>query len=395
MTKLIYARSVSDALGWGLLHLNGGEAEETVSRNGPVRAMPGPVVIETQLPQRRVLFSPKRNANPYFHFMESLWMLSGRSDLPWLCQFNKRMAEYSDDNGATQPGAYGHRWRQHFQYDQLTELVDLIAENPNTRRACLGMWDPWGVHTMFQDGDPTGEYQLRGDLFGASSSKDVPCNTHVYFQLRVTGYGYALDMTVCCRSNDALWGAHGANAVHFSVLQEYMAARIGAAMDDFVSVGTMIQFSNNYHVYPEALKCPMAELAEDAHKHDHYTVPYRDVFGEATVQPTQLFTAENVALFDEELPKFMDFADLAKNPYVTPWRNYNELRRETKWVEFRHPTLRDVAMPMLASWDMHKAGSTYDAAFARACAIGGGEGDWSLACRQWMERRKARFGGED
>lgn len=393
ITTVLSVDSVSKALASGLELLNGSGLSEA-SRNGPVRVAPGPVVTENLFPERRVLFSPKRNANPYFHFMESLWMLSGRSDLPWLCQFNRRMAEYSDDGGNTQPGAYGYRWRRHFGYDQLTEIIDLLAESPNTRRACLGMWDPWGVHAMFEYGKATGEYQLRGDLFGASGSKDVPCNTHIYFQLRETGQGYQLDMTVCCRSNDALWGAHGANAVHFSVLQEYMAARIGAAMGERVDMGVMVQFSNNYHIYPDVVKHTLIELAEDVRKHDYYVTPYRDVFGESIIRPTPLFTAENVALFDKELPYFMAYADPALNPYVTPWRNYNELRRETKWIELEHPALRDVAMPMLASWDVYKAGSTFDAAHANACKINGGEGDWSLACRQWMERRKARFGDE-
>ena len=36
-----------------------------------------------------------------------------------------------------------------------------------------------------------------------------------------------LQMTVHCRSNDIIWGTYGANAVHFSILQEYVAARIG------------------------------------------------------------------------------------------------------------------------------------------------------------------------
>jgi hypothetical protein len=54
-----------------------------------------------------------------------------------------------------------------------------------------------------------------------------------------------LDITVCCRSNDIVWGAYGANACQFSVLQEYLAARLD------VGVGTYVQFSNNYHCYED------------------------------------------------------------------------------------------------------------------------------------------------
>ena len=32
-----------------------------------------------------------------------------------------------------------------------------------------------------------------------------------------------LCMTVCNRSNDMLWGAYGANVVHMSMLQEFVA----------------------------------------------------------------------------------------------------------------------------------------------------------------------------
>ena len=52
-----------------------------------------------------------------------------------------------------------------------------------------------------------------------------------------------MDITVTNRSNDAVYGCYGANAYHMSVLQEYLAARIG------VEVGTYTQFSNNLHMY--------------------------------------------------------------------------------------------------------------------------------------------------
>jgi hypothetical protein len=70
--------------------------------------------------------------------------------------------------------------------------------------------------------------------------KDFPCNTAAYFSRGVDG---ELNMTVTNRSNDMIWGAYGANAVHFSVLQEYMAAAIDCP------VGRYWQVSNNLHAY--------------------------------------------------------------------------------------------------------------------------------------------------
>ena len=54
-------------------------------------------------------------------------------------------------------------------------------------------------------------------------------------------------MTVTNRSNDMIWGAYGANAVHMSVLLEYMAGMLG------YGVGAYYQFSNNLHAYTSVL----------------------------------------------------------------------------------------------------------------------------------------------
>jgi hypothetical protein len=76
---------------------------------------------------------------------------------------------------------------------------------------------------------------------GNIDKKDLPCNTHIYFQL----FHNKLDMTVLNRSNDLVWGACGANAVHFSLLMQFIAGALSK------SLGTYWQVSNNLHVYLE------------------------------------------------------------------------------------------------------------------------------------------------
>lgn len=222
--KVIYAVDVNDAYTQGVRLLMS-EGRRQGSRAGDVLVMPSPVMTVTDCPRMRVLLDPKRRANPFFHLFESLWMLSGRRDAKWLDQFvhdfSERFGEPDEDGD--QHGAYGHRWRRHFDFDQIESCVALLRADPLDRRVVLAMWDP--------------------DTDLAASKRDVPCNTHIYPRVR----GEVLDITVCCRSNDAYWGAHGANAVHFSVLQEYLAARIG------VRVGAMYQLSNNYHIYTSVL----------------------------------------------------------------------------------------------------------------------------------------------
>ena len=226
----ILARNVNEALPIAMMHLKESGIKRD-SRNGPVIEYPGPVVTEYKCPEERVLFSPERDANPFFHLMEALWMLGGRNDVAFPARFAKQIRDYSDD-GETLHGAYGYRWRRHFEeplpsesksFDQLPLIITELKRHPENRRLVLTMWDP--VKDLCEEG------------------LDFPCNTHVYFRF-VDDYR-GLQMTVCCRSNDVLWGAYGANAVHFSMLHEYVSALSGLPM------GRMFQLSNSFHVYTE------------------------------------------------------------------------------------------------------------------------------------------------
>lgn len=216
---------VNEALPRGLAYLRDeGTPENT--RNGPVLVAPGPVATVYADPRRRVLFDPERDANPFFHLFEAMWILAGRSDVRTLAWFNSRMADYSDD-GYVFHAPYGHRLRVRHG-DQIETVCEMLRANPFSRQAVLQLWDA-GL-----------------DLNVAS--KDLPCNDMVMLRVVERGRhpsGKALDITVCCRSNDAIWGAYGANAVQFSFVQEYIASKIG------VGVGKYVQMSHNFHVYTE------------------------------------------------------------------------------------------------------------------------------------------------
>lgn len=218
--RVITANNVNDALTSGFYWLKAtGQIEK--SRGGDVMVARGPVATRYFCPKERVLFNPTRDANPVFHLMEAIWMLSGQRNVEWLLQFNSTFDRFAEDDKEMH-GAYGYRWRKHFPQDQIFAVIHELRRLPNSRRAVIAMWDP--------DAD------LRVD------KKDIPCNTHIYFGIR-DGH---LDMSVCCRSNDILWGAYGANAVHMSILQEVIAYGVG------VPVGSYVQFSNNFHAYLDA-----------------------------------------------------------------------------------------------------------------------------------------------
>lgn len=215
---IVQADNVAEAYRAGM-SLVGSDGIEEQSRNGPVRVLPRPLVNCYNHPRNRVLMDPLRDANPFFHLYEAMWMLVGENSLQGPKNFNSNISTFSDD-GLTLNGAYGARWRVHFGYDQIKEVVALLDKDPHSRRAVLGMWDP------------------REDLTN-QNSKDLPCNTHIYFRRQ----GDHLHMTVCCRSNDLVWGCYGANVVHMSVLHEYVAGKLELLL------GTYYQVSNNAHVY--------------------------------------------------------------------------------------------------------------------------------------------------
>jgi len=198
----------------------------TTSRNGPVIRFPEPVALQYSNPRRRILDNPIRDANPFFHMFETLWMLAGLNTVAPLELYNSGMKQYSDD-GVTFAAPYGYRWRKRWG-DQILKVVEKLKKNPEDRRIVLQMWDP---KELFKD-----------------EGLDFACNQQVLFDTRPTTIhpsGYYLDMTVTNRSNDLIYGAMGSNLYHFSFLHEFIALHTG------LGLGTYYQISKNMHLYLE------------------------------------------------------------------------------------------------------------------------------------------------
>jgi thymidylate synthase len=194
---------------------------EGPSRNGPVVRATTPFTIVWEN-LNRVSSSPLRDANPFLHLIEAVWMLAGRDDVATVAKLAPNMANYSD-NGVTLSGAYGYRWRNHFGFDQIELLINELKSNPTTRRAVLIMHDAWDL------------------TYGINGGLDQCCNFAIMFDV----VDNALNMTVVNRSNDSVLGACGANLVHMSILHEYMAGMTN------MPVGVYYQTSNNMHLYTE------------------------------------------------------------------------------------------------------------------------------------------------
>jgi hypothetical protein len=142
-----------------------------------------------------------------------------------------------------------------------------------------------------------------------------------------------------------LWGAYGANVVHFSILQEVLAHEIG------VSMGVYRQVSNNFHVYTE----------NETVKHLFENPPYEDYD----------FYSKGVA---RALPFITDGERLAD--VLSDCENFCDGYRTA--TQF----LTTVAVPLRDAYLARKRGEPWSIRGVPAC-------DWKVAFEEWVTRRNS------
>lgn len=307
--RTIFARNVDEAIQKGVYLLN--ETGMPISPRGmPTLEVPCPVATVYSHPMECVCFHPGRKINPFFHFFEALWILGGREDVDYVAQFNPNMRQFSD-NGKVFHAPYGYRLRQHFGFDQLNQAICILKEDPDTRQVVLSIWDP------------------KVDL--GMRTKDLPCNDMIMLKVRDN----KLYMRVCCRSNDMIWGAYGANAVQFSFIMEYIANGAG------YGIGTYTQISDSFHVYTENTQG--SKQKENWEKLCEYNgkeilSPY-EATGDEQVFHDRLFAPGNKEQFDAELDVFLAITanklPITKNSLQLPFFSYCAVPMYELWTYWK------------------------------------------------------------
>ncbi len=75
---------------------------------------------------------------------ELLWFLKGDTNTTYLNENGVKIwDEWADGNGDLGP-VYGHQWRNwnSEEIDQITELIETLKTNPNSRRMLVSAWNP-------------------------------------------------------------------------------------------------------------------------------------------------------------------------------------------------------------------------------------------------------------
>lgn len=333
---VIEAQNVRDALPQAVRYLlHYGQIEQT--RAGEAIVARKPVTIEYRHPKQHVLLNPVRDANPFFHLMEAMWMLAGRKDGAFLDNYIRNFSKEFGIEGIIED-SYGYRWRYGCEFDQLDEIIQQMRGSPGTRQCVLQMWGAG-----------------RTDLL-ASMAK--PCNLVATFRIQAG----RLDMAVYNRSNDLVWGCCGANAVHFGFLQEYLATMIG------VEIGHYWQISTNLHMYQKHIDMMLSRVEKYQSKKDlaMFLVDYNEY---KSIQPLINFPLN----FDDELEETMmclDEIHRGQKPYAGNLSN---------------TFLRDVVLPMARAYrqfrekDIQGALATVDGEVTAD--------DWKRAGHEWLQRR--------
>ena len=124
---------------------------------------------------------------------ELLWFLRGDTNVHYLQEHGVRIwNEWADENGELGP-VYGHQWRSWPDYkggtiDQITNVLEQIKHNPNSRRMLVTAWNPAEVdemalppcHCLFQFYVADGRLSLQLYQRSADTFLGVPFNIASY-----------------------------------------------------------------------------------------------------------------------------------------------------------------------------------------------------------------------
>ena len=124
---------------------------------------------------------------------ELLWFLKGDTNIKYLKDHGVSIwDEWADENGELGP-VYGHQWRSWPDYnggtiDQISNVVEMIKHNPDSRRMIVNAWNVAEVdnmalppcHTMFKFYVANGKLSLQLYQRSADTFLGVPFNIASY-----------------------------------------------------------------------------------------------------------------------------------------------------------------------------------------------------------------------
>lgn len=172
------------------------------------------VLIQLQSPSNNIIRTPWRKWNKNYAQYEFEWYLSGNPNAEEISDRAKIWKTIMDDKGNVNSN-YGYQWQRN---DQLKKVIDMLRNDPNTRRASISLYDGKEL-----------------DLY----KKDTICTYAINFYKDNKN---KLSMQVMMRSNDLVYGFCN-DQYCFSKLMELVANELN------MQVGIYYHYVCNMHIY--------------------------------------------------------------------------------------------------------------------------------------------------
>lgn len=181
---------------------------------------------------------------------ELLWFLKGDTNVKYLQDNGVRIwNEWATENGDLGP-VYGKQWRAWVKpngetIDQISEVIRMIKEKPNSRRLIVSAWNPADLPDESlspQQNVKVGKMAL------------APC--HTFFQFYVSKG--KLSCQLYQRSCDVFLGL-GFNLPSYSLLVHMIAQQCGLDVGDFIWTG------GDVHIYKNHFEQVQLQLTREPH----------------------------------------------------------------------------------------------------------------------------------
>ena len=185
--------------------------------------------------------------------IELLWFLRGDSNVQWLQSHGVTIwDEWANERGELGP-VYGVQWRSWpspdgKNLDQITDIIDMIKKNPDSRRIIVSAWNVADLHKMAL----------------------MPC--HVIFQFYVANN--QLSCQLYQRSADSFLGVPF-NIASYALLTHMIAQQCDLGVGEFIWVG------GDCHIYDNHVDQVQLQLSREPYPFPTLRINRRpaDIFG--------------------------------------------------------------------------------------------------------------------
>lgn len=169
--------------------------------------------LSIQHPEINNFEFPFRKISETYANAELQWYWSANNSCQDIGKYAKTWLKLSDD-GLTNNSAYGYILERKYNFDQIQQIIELLRQQPNSRRAVLNISDP---------------------TINRITTKDMQCTIALQFLIRDN----KLHCTTYMRSNDVYFGLPY-DYIYFISIFQYIANKLNIERGSYTHIVTSL-----------------------------------------------------------------------------------------------------------------------------------------------------------